>query len=110
MGSQLQIKKEERNRKYDIDVRYPKTYNWHIQFKVPQGYKVEGLSELIKVIDNETGTFNLNAKDEGGVITISVQKVYKMKNIPAAKWNNMLAFIDAAYNSTFKYILLTPNK
>ncbi len=62
MGSQLQIKKEERSRKYDIDVRYPKTYAWYIQFKVPPGYKIEGLTELNKAIDNETGSFKLSAK------------------------------------------------
>lgn len=108
MGPQLQIRKEERNRKYDIDVRYPKTLNWYIQFKIPAGYKVEGLTELNQSVDNETGSFTLSAKEEGGLVIISVQKVYKQKNVPSAKWNDMLAFIDAAYNSTFKYILLTP--
>ncbi|MBO9563565.1 MAG: hypothetical protein J7621_12350 [Niastella sp.] len=110
MGPQLQIRKEERNRKYDIDVRYPKTYNWYIQFKIPPGYKVEGLTELNKSVDNETGSFILAAKEEGGLVVISVQKVYKLKNVPSAKWNDMLAFIDAAYNSTFKYVLLTPKQ
>jgi hypothetical protein len=110
MGPQLQIRKEERNRKYDIDVRYPKTYNWYIQFKIPPGYKVEGLTELNKSVDNETGSFILVAKEEGGLVVISVQKVYKLKNVSSAKWNDMLAFIDAAYNSTFKYVLLTPKQ
>jgi hypothetical protein len=110
MGPQLQIRKEERNRKYDIDVRYPKTYNWYIQFKIPAGYKVEGLTELNRSVDNETGSFILAAKEEGGLVVISVQKVYKLKNVSSAKWNDMLAFIDAAYNSTFKYVLLTPKQ
>ncbi len=110
MGSQLQIKKEERSRKYDIDVRYPKTYAWYIQFKVPPGYKIEGLTELNKAIDNETGSFKLSAKEENGLVIIDVQKVYKQRNVASAKWNDMLAFIDAAYNSTYKYILLTPKQ
>lgn len=110
MGSQLQIKKEERTRKYDIDVRFPKTYNWYITFKIPAGYKAEGLSELNKSIDNETGTFSLTAKEENGTIVLDIKKAYKQKDVPAAKWKDMLAFIDAAYNSTFKYILLTPKQ
>lgn len=109
-GSQLQIKKEERNRKYDIDVRSPKTYTWNIQFKVPAGYTVEGLTELNKKIENETGSFTCTAKEENGAVTINAVKCYKAKNVPAAKWNDMLAFIDAAYNSTFKYILLKPKQ
>ncbi|OQP49029.1 hypothetical protein A4H97_29560 [Niastella yeongjuensis] len=105
-GSQLQIKKEERVRKYDIDVRSPKTYTWNIQFKIPAGYTAEGLTELNKKVDNEAGSFICNAKEENGTVNINIIKCYKAKNIPAAKWNDMLAFIDAGYNSTFKYILL----
>jgi len=109
-GSQLQIKKEERERKYDIDVRSPKTYSWNIQFKIPAGYTAEGLAELNKKVDNEAGSFNCAAKEENGSIMINVIKCYKVKNVPAVKWNDMLAFIDAAYNSTFKYILLKPKQ
>ncbi|OQP65394.1 hypothetical protein A3860_17160 [Niastella vici] len=109
-GSQLQIKKEERNRKFDIDVRSPKTYTWNIQFKIPAGYTAEGLTELNKKVENETGSFTCTAKEENGTVMISVVKCYKAKNIPAAKWNDMLAFIDAAYNNTFKYILLKPKQ
>ena len=109
-GSQLQIKKEERSRKYDIDVRSPKTYIWNIQFKIPAGYTAEGLTELSKKIDNEAGSFTCTAKEENGSVMISIIKCYKTKNIPSAKWADMLAFIDAAYNSTFKYILLKPKQ
>jgi hypothetical protein len=38
IGSQLQIKKEERVRKYDINVGYARTLNWVINFKIPAGY------------------------------------------------------------------------
>ncbi|WP_205511582.1 hypothetical protein [Longitalea arenae] len=109
-GSQLQIKKQERNRKFDIDVRSPKTYSWDIQFKIPAGYTAEGLTELNKNVDNETGTFTCTAKEENGSVKIKVVKCYKVKNAPVTKWNDMLAFIDAAYNSTFKYILLKPKQ
>jgi hypothetical protein len=105
-GSQLQIKKAERVRKYDIDVRSPKTYTWNIQFNIPAGYTAEGLSELNKKVDNEAGSFTCTAKEENGSVNINIVKCYKAKNISAAKWNDMLAFIDAGYNSTFKYILL----
>lgn len=109
-GSQLQIKKEERSRKYDIDVRSPKTYTWNIQFKIPAGYTAEGLNELNKKIENETGSFTCTANEENGTVKISVIKCYKEKLVAAAKWNEMLAFIDAAYNNGFKYILLKPKQ
>ena len=110
MGSQLQIKNEERERKHDIDVRYPKTYNWTINFKIPDGYTAQGLKELNKTVENETGSFSIAAKEENGSIVLNISKVYKAKDISKSKWNDMLAFIDAAYNSTFRYILLKPKQ
>lgn len=110
IGPQLQIKAEERDRKHDIDVRYPKKFTWTIEFKIPTGYKAEGLAELNQSVDNETGAFIMKAKEENGLVVINIEKAYKQKNVSKTKWKDMLAFLDAAYASTFKYILLTPNK
>jgi hypothetical protein len=110
IGSQLHIKKDEKDRKYDIDVRYPRTLNWSISFKVPDGYSAQGLTEINKSIDNETGAFSLTAKEEAGQVVINITKIYKQKNIPKNKWQDMLAFIEATYNSTYRYILLTPKQ
>ena len=110
VGSQLQIKKDEKERTHDIDVRYPRSFNWNINFKIPEGYTVEGLTELNKKVDNEAGSFSFVAKEADGTIVINISKVYKARIIPKAKWNEMMAFIDAAYNSTFKYILLKPKQ
>jgi hypothetical protein len=110
VGTQLQIKKEEKNRKYDIDVRYPRQFTWAISFKIPEGYIVKGLSEINRSVDNETGSFSLTGKEENGFVLVNISKTYKQKNIPKDKWEDMLAFIDAAYNSSFKYILLIPKQ
>jgi hypothetical protein len=110
MGSQLQIKKDERDRTHDIDVRYPKTSTWTISFKIPEGYTAEGLTDISKSVDNETGSFSLTAKEDNGFVVMNISKVYKQKNISKDKWQDMLSFIDAAYNSSYKYILLTPKQ
>lgn len=110
IGSQLQIKKQERNRKYDISVGYPRTLNWTINFKAPDGYTVDGVKELNTSVDNEAGSFITTASEANGVVSINVKKVYKQANMPKDKWSKMLEFVDAAYNFTFKNILLTPKK
>jgi hypothetical protein len=110
IGSQLQIKDEERTRQHDINVRFPKKYSWTIEFKVPAGYKAEGLAELNQAVDNETGGFSIKAMEDNGFVKLKIEKVYKVQNVSKTKWNDMLAFLDAAYASTFKYILITPAK
>ena len=106
VGSQLQIKKDERVRMYDINVGNARTYNWVINFKVPTGYVVEGVKELNNTVDNEAGTYTCVAEEQNNTVILKIKKVYKKANSAKEKWPSMLAFIDAAYNNSFKYILL----
>jgi hypothetical protein len=109
IGSQLQIKKEERERKYDINVGYGRTLTWVINFKIPEGYTAEGLKELNTSVDNEAGTFSCTAEEQNGTVVLNIKKIYKKPINLKDKWPLMLAFVDAAYNSSFRYILLKPN-
>ncbi len=108
VGSQLQIAKDERNRTKDIQVGYARTLTWKVSMPVPAGYIAKGLKEMNKTVDNEAGKFVCEAKEENGNVVILITKVYKKKDMPKESWNDMLAFVDAAYNTTFKYILLQP--
>lgn len=108
IGPQMQVKKDERDRKLDISVGYPRTISWTINFKIPEGYTAAGISELNSNVENETGKFSCEAKEEGGQVVLKLTKVYKQANIAKEKWQSMLAFIDAAYNTSYKYILLKP--
>lgn len=108
MGGQLQIRKDERTRNFDIDVRHPRQLKWQINMTIPAGYTVEGVEELKTNVDNETGSFITTAKVENNTLTIDIQKIYKQKNIAKDKWPQMLEFVDAAYNFTHKLVLLKP--
>ncbi len=110
VGSQLQFKKEERTRNNDIDVSYARALGWKINFKIPDGYTLEGLPELAANINNEIGTYSCTATQANGTATIEVRKIYKQAEFSKAKWNDMLAFVDAAFNTSFKNILLKPTK
>lgn len=108
VGAQLQIKKDERIRNHDINVGYARTLNWVINFKIPDGYTVDGVKELKTSVDNETGAFTCDAEEANGTVVLKIKKIYKKADNAKDKWPSMLAFIDAAYNTSFKYILLKP--
>jgi len=108
MGDLIQIKKEERTRNYDIDIRFPRKLKWQINLTIPNGYVVEGIETLNTSVDNETGSFKAGAKVQENTLTIDVEKVYKQRTINKDKWPLMLEFIDAAYDFKHKYILLRP--
>jgi hypothetical protein len=108
VGSQLLLKKDERIRKHDISVGYARTLSWEIKFKIPDGYTADGLKELNVNVDNEAGSYNCAAEENNGTVIVKINKVYKKATLPKDKWNDMLAFVDAAYNNSYKYILLKP--
>jgi hypothetical protein len=108
MGSQLQIRNEERTRNFDIDISYPRKLKWQINLTIPGGYTVEGFDNLNSKVDNETGSFTTTAKVDGNTLILEIEKLYKQKNVSKDKWPQMLEFIDAAYNFTHKYVLLKP--
>lgn len=108
VGPQLRIKKDERDRKYDINVGYARTLTWQISLKIPDGYTVSGINELNTSVDNSVGKYSCEAKEENGQVVLTITKIYKQANFEKGKWPEMLAFVDAAYNSSFKYILLKP--
>lgn len=110
VGSQLQFKKEERTRNTDIDVSYARALGWKINFKIPDGYTLEGLPELATSINNEIGNYSCTATQENGTAVIEIRKIYKQATFSKTKWNDMLAFVDAAFNTSFKNILLKPVK
>lgn len=106
MGGQAQVKPEDRIRKYDIDVRYPRTLTWEINFTIPAGYVVKGLPDLNQNVDNEIGSFITKAVIEGNVLKLNITKIYKQAKISKDNFNKMLEFIDAAYNFSQRRILL----
>ena len=110
VGAQLQFKKDERKRNNDIDVDYARTLIWKINFKIPEGYTLEGLTELAANVDNEIGTYVCTATQANGTATVEIKKVYKKATFSKTKWNDMLAFVDAAFNTSFKNLLLKPSK
>lgn len=106
MGGQVQVKPEDRQRKYDVDVRYPRMLTWDINFTIPTGYTLKGLVDLNQNVDNEIGTFTTKAVIEGNVLKLNIKKIYKQAKISKDNFNKMLEFIDAAYNFSQRRILL----
>ena len=109
MGGQNQVKPEDRQRKYDIDVRYPHTLNWDINYTIPAGFTVKGLADLNQNVENETGAFITKATIEGNLLKLNSKKIYKQTKIKKEDFGKMLEFIDAAYNFSQRKILLKRN-
>ncbi len=105
-GQQLFVPQDERKREVDAYMGFPHSMRNVINFSIPAGYKAVGIANLNMNIDNETGTFAVQASVEGNVINILVKKVYKQTTIKKENWAKFLEILDAAFNFSQKKILL----
>lgn len=106
VGEHSQIKKEERTRKTEADLAYPRTLKWSISFTVPAGYTVQGLERLNQKITNTAGSFESTAAMEGNDLVIRVKKSYFTKYLGIAQWPQLLEVLDGAFNWSQSKIIL----
>jgi len=105
-GSPLKITDRQRKRKLDIYMPFARSVQWQITLQIPDGYTAEGINELNKKVENETGYFIAEATSDEKTVTIKVKKSYNHSFEPVANWEKMLAFIDAANEWSNAKILL----
>lgn len=106
IGEQLFVSADERKREVDAYMGFPRSLRHVINFTIPDGYKAVGIQNLNMNIDNETGTFAVQASVEGNTITILVKKLYKQVTVKKENWPRLLEMLDAAFNFSQKKILL----
>jgi hypothetical protein len=105
IGDQLFIPQDERKREVDANMGFPKILRNIINFTIPAGYKAVGIQNLNVNIDNEVGTFAVQASVEGSTLNIMVKKHYKLPTLTAAQWPQLLEMLDTAFNFSQKKVL-----
>jgi hypothetical protein len=106
IGEQLFITQDERKREEDAFMGFPRSLRNVINFTIPAGYKAVGVQNLNMNIENEVGTFAVQASVEGNSLNILVKKLYKQMTVKKEDWGKLLQMLDAAFNFSQKKILL----
>lgn len=98
IGSQPELKGEQRLRKEDIYWEMPRCYQWDITVNLPEGYRIspEGLERLNVKVENDCGAFIVQATTEDGTLRIKAEKRINHKTEPVANWEKLLEITDAA--------------
>jgi hypothetical protein len=103
---QIELTPEQRKRAYDINMSFARTVAYQVTVNIPEGYKIEGIENLNKSVVNETGSFVSTTKQEGSTVVVTVRKCYNHAYEPAAGWEKMMAFLDAAADFNKQKVLL----
>lgn len=105
IGSQINVDDKERKRTNNIYQEFPRSFEEEITIEIPEGYTATGLDKLNKKVENKTGGFISSATVEGNKVHIKAYKYYVANYQPNSNWNEMVAFLDAAYQFTQERIL-----
>jgi hypothetical protein len=103
---QTEIKEDQKNRTRDVFMAFARSFSHEMTFKIPVGYRVEGLENLNKKIENATGGFISTATVANGVVTIKTKKFYTKSTYTAAEWKQLTPFLIAANEFYTAKILL----
>ena len=106
IATQIAIDKDQRQRKKDVYMSFPRSFNYRIEFIIPSGYSADGIEKLNMSVENETGAFKSVAKLNDNKLIIDINKYYLHSFEPASKWPLLLTFLDKAIEFNQQKILL----
>lgn len=105
--SQVELKKSELTRDYDIYMPYTRSFSHDITIKIPDGYTVEGLDKLKYNVVNEFGGFVTSFAFEDGVLNIKTKKYYTQQFMPKDAWGQVVDYLKGAEEFGKQSILLS---
>jgi hypothetical protein len=95
---------QETERKYPVDLSYPKKYMHTIKFNIPDGYTVKDVNSLVfnKEIKGDEGKilgkFASTAVVNGKTVDISIEEFYNFTNLGVDKYPAYRDVMNAAYD------------
>ncbi len=96
---------QEKERKYPVDLYYPKKYIHFINLTIPKGYTVKSTDNLVfsrqmKDDKNEEviGSFISSAKVEGNILKISIEEFYNFTHLEVNRYNEYRDLINTAFD------------
>ncbi|HEY0067339.1 MAG TPA: DUF3857 domain-containing protein [Flavisolibacter sp.] len=95
-GTPLKIEGSQRRRRLNVYAPFARSIHYRISIEIPAGYTAEGIADLNRKVENETGAFAAEASLDGNTVIINVSQVYKNALEPYTNWDKMLAFMDAS--------------
>ncbi|GEM_PF-439918 len=107
--NQVELTEEEKTREYDVYMPFARTYQYEIEFAIPEGYSIQGVDKLNMDVENETGKFISYAKIEGDKLVISTEKSYYSNYEKKEDWPKMIEFLEAAKGFNELQVLLKKN-
>ena len=114
LGNQTDLYQEQvADRKYAVDLYYPKKYIHTIKLNIPKGYTIKTVSNLVynKQIKGENdeaiGSFKSRAKIEGNTVQIDIEEFYNFTHLEKERFGEYRDLINTAFDFYKSSLVLT---
>jgi hypothetical protein len=114
LGKQTDLYQEQvADRKYAVDLYYPKKYVHTINFNIPNGYTVKTISNLqfskqMKGENDEViGSFTSTAKIEGNTVQIAIEEFYNFTHLEKERFGEYRDLLNTAFDFYKSSLVLT---
>ncbi len=107
LGSSFDIiDSEDTIRETGIDFRLPRRIEQSLYFNIPDGYEIAGGKDLDTLIENSTGSFEVNFINDGMGIKIKTTRTYASDYYPKEYWDEVVEIVKASARTNEKRIVL----
>ena len=107
ISEQVQLDTEEiETRTKPIEMLSARTIKNIIAITIPEGMVAEGIDALNFSVDNEAAAFISSVTQEGNIIKINTEKIYKQEFLEKTKWPQLVEMLEAAFQFTQQKVVL----
>lgn len=95
IGSVPEVRDAERDRMLDVYAPFAYRYKTELNIRVPEGYTIDGLEALNKMVKTDAGIFIVSAKLDGSIVNLDIENKLNSSYYPAKDWPKVLSILDA---------------
>lgn len=107
ISTQITLNEKDLDRRSDVYLDFVRKYQYTIDFKIPEGYKMSNLTAFRANVKNEAGFFTVEININKNNINLVVTKAITTNYLPNSKWPAMVELTNAAYDFSQQKIVLT---
>ncbi|HYK45807.1 MAG TPA: hypothetical protein VEV83_11595 [Parafilimonas sp.] len=106
IGSFNKLDEKDRTRTIDVYTPCAQICTYNVTVSIPHGYKVKGLENFSKTLNNETGSLTASAIADDTAVHITIKQSFASNFEPAANWPKLVELMDGLYDLSSQKLLL----
>ena len=110
ISGQIALSAEDMERHSDIVSNYVREYEYSITLNIPDGYEVMNADDFRYDLETKAGAFRATIDQSLYQFKVRTVKTYKVRALPKEEWNEMVEFLQEAYEFSQQKLVLAKRR